>query len=117
MAGAGGTGGGVGSSVEDDCTPARGRNKVKIVSPFNRVSPRTHRILARIVASPRLRRGCVTVFAETESNSWLWDMAGLLTVPALIVLNGLFVAAEFALVSVRKTRVEELAAHNAPGAR
>lgn len=28
--------------------------------------------------------------------------------PALVILNGLFVAAEFALVSVRKTRVEEL---------
>jgi CBS domain containing-hemolysin-like protein len=31
-----------------------------------------------------------------------------MTVPALVVLNGLFVAAEFALVSVRKTQVEEM---------
>src|SRR5437899_4215013 len=29
-------------------------------------------------------------------------------IPALVILNGLFVAAEFALVSVRKTRVEEM---------
>ena len=39
---------------------------------------------------------------------WLWDVAGLLIIPALVVLNGLFVAAEFSLVSVRKTRIEEL---------
>jgi CBS domain containing-hemolysin-like protein len=38
-------------------------------------------------------------------------------VPALVVLNGLFVAAEFALVSVRKTRVEELVAQGVKGAR
>lgn len=35
-------------------------------------------------------------------------IVGLLSVPALVALNGLFVAAEFALVSVRKTRIEEL---------
>jgi CBS domain containing-hemolysin-like protein len=32
----------------------------------------------------------------------------LLIIPGLVVLNGLFVAAEFALVSVRRTRIEEL---------
>jgi CBS domain containing-hemolysin-like protein len=36
------------------------------------------------------------------------DVAGLLLIPALVVLNGLFVAAEFSLVAVRKTRIEEL---------
>ena len=36
---------------------------------------------------------------------------------ALVVLNGLFVAAEFALVSVRKTRIEELAARGVKGSR
>jgi CBS domain containing-hemolysin-like protein len=35
----------------------------------------------------------------------------------LVFLNGLFVAAEFALVKVRKTRLEELAARNVPGAK
>ncbi|HZV06695.1 MAG TPA: hemolysin family protein [Gemmataceae bacterium] len=43
-----------------------------------------------------------------ESTHWLWDVAALLLIPALVVLNGLFVAAEFSLVSVRKTRIEEL---------
>ena len=59
----------------------------------------------------------MNVFADTGSDSWLWDLAGLLTIPALILLNGLFVAAEFALVSVRKTRIEELAARDVAGSR
>ncbi len=42
---------------------------------------------------------------------------GLCAIPALVVINGLFVAAEFALVAVRKTRVEEMVAHNIQGAR
>src|SRR5262245_8329129 len=41
----------------------------------------------------------------------------LLCIPALVVLNGLFVAAEFALVAVRKTRVEELARLGRRGAK
>ena len=41
----------------------------------------------------------------------------VLSVPALVVLNGLFVAAEFSLVSVRKTRVEELVRHGVQGAK
>jgi len=49
------------------------------------------------------------VFANVGANGhWLWDVAGLLLIPALVALNGLFVAAEFSLVSVRKTRIEEL---------
>ena len=36
------------------------------------------------------------------------DLMELASIPALILLNGLFVAAEFALVSVRRTRVEEM---------
>jgi CBS domain containing-hemolysin-like protein len=53
-----------------------------------------------------------------EANqSWLWDLLGLLSVPALVILNGLFVAAEFALVSVRKTRIEELVKRGIHGAR
>jgi CBS domain containing-hemolysin-like protein len=47
----------------------------------------------------------------------LWTVLGLLLVPALVLLNGLFVAAEFALVSVRKTRIEELAARGVKGSR
>jgi CBS domain containing-hemolysin-like protein len=56
------------------------------------------------------------VFAQ-GSGSALGDTIGLLLVPALVVLNGLFVAAEFALVSVRKTRVEEMLAKGVKGAR
>jgi hypothetical protein len=47
---------------------------------------------------------------------WAWTVAGLLAVPALVALNGFFVAAEFALVAVRKTRVEELVKQGARGA-
>jgi CBS domain containing-hemolysin-like protein len=58
------------------------------------------------------------VFADAGGDgSWGWDLALLLTVPALIAVNGLFVAAEFALVSVRRTRIEELAARGVKGAK
>ncbi|HEY1381249.1 MAG TPA: hemolysin family protein [Gemmataceae bacterium] len=48
---------------------------------------------------------------------WLWSALGLLTVPLLVALNGLFVAAEFALVAVRKTRVEEMVRQGRRGAK
>ena len=38
---------------------------------------------------------------------WL-DLVLLALTPALVLLNGFFVAAEFSLVAVRKTQVEEL---------
>src|SRR5262249_13077604 len=41
----------------------------------------------------------------------------LLTVPALVLLNGLFVAVEFALVSVRKRGLEERRPTGLSGAR
>jgi CBS domain containing-hemolysin-like protein len=43
----------------------------------------------------------------TEDH-WVIDLLRLSVVPLLVLLNGLFVAAEFALVAVRKTRVEEM---------
>jgi CBS domain containing-hemolysin-like protein len=47
--------------------------------------------------------------ATAEAGGWWgWTVLGLLSVPALVALNGFFVAAEFALVAVRKTRIEEL---------
>ncbi|HEY7426031.1 MAG TPA: hemolysin family protein [Gemmataceae bacterium] len=52
-----------------------------------------------------------------SNGHWLWDIAGLLLIPVLVVLNGLFVAVEFALVSVRKTRIEELIARGVKSAR
>lgn len=48
---------------------------------------------------------------------WGWVAAGLLAVPFLVALNGFFVAAEFALVAVRKTRVEELVNQGVPRAK
>src|SRR3954471_16927216 len=47
---------------------------------------------------------------------WAWTVLGLLSVPALVALNGFFVAAEFALVGVRKTRVEEMVGQGVPRA-
>jgi CBS domain containing-hemolysin-like protein len=49
--------------------------------------------------------------------SWVWNALGLLSIPLLVALNGLFVAAEFALVAVRKTRVEELVRRGQQGAK
>jgi putative hemolysin len=57
------------------------------------------------------------VFAMDPAPRWLWDVVGLLSIPVLVTLNGLFVAAEFSLVSVRKTRIEELVGRGVPGAK
>jgi CBS domain containing-hemolysin-like protein len=58
----------------------------------------------------------VTVFADAELGTGLTAL-GLAAIPVLIAVNGFFVAAEFALVAVRKTRVEELANQGVSGAR
>ena len=53
----------------------------------------------------------MTVFAAAGSGEEIhrgWMVLGLVSVPALVALNAFFVAAEFALVAVRKTRVEEM---------
>lgn len=39
-------------------------------------------------------------------DAWTWF--GLLSIPALVVLNGFFVASEFSLVALRRTKVEEM---------
>ena len=52
-----------------------------------------------------------------DDAHWAWTAAGLLAVPALVALNGFFVAAEFALVAVRRTRIEELVNQGTAGAR
>ena len=54
---------------------------------------------------------------QEAGSHWLWDALRLLSVPVLVALNGFFVAAEFALVAVRKTRVEEMVAQGVPGAK
>lgn len=48
--------------------------------------------------------------AEGEEFGLLGNILGILSIPALVALNGFFVAAEFALVAVRRTRVEEMIA-------
>jgi putative hemolysin len=58
----------------------------------------------------------MVLLAAEPGASWQMDMLALLALPALIALNGLFVAAEFALVAVRRTRVEEMVANHVAGA-
>jgi len=50
-----------------------------------------------------------------ESGS-VGTVLGLLAVPLLVLLNAFFVAAEFALVAVRRTRVDEMVNHRRAGA-
>ncbi len=50
-------------------------------------------------------------------DGWVATVLGLMTVPVLVLLNAYFVAAEFALVGVRRTRVEEMINQNRAGAR
>lgn len=58
------------------------------------------------------------VFAqETSSGEFWWTALGLISLPILIALNAFFVAAEFALVAVRKTRIEEMVARGVAGAK
>ncbi len=52
-----------------------------------------------------------------SEDPWFFSLLSLLSVPLLVALNGLFVAAEFALVAVRKTRVEEMVRQGRRGAR
>lgn len=56
------------------------------------------------------------LIAEGGDSSPLSIVAGLLSVPVLIVVNALFVAAQFALVALRRTRVEEMTRQGVPGA-
>ncbi|QEL19620.1 hemolysin family protein [Limnoglobus roseus] len=58
---------------------------------------------------------CFAVAAPPDVH-WAWTVLSLLSVPALVALNGFFVAAEFALVGVRKTRVEEMVRQGVPRA-
>src|ERR1700686_2618660 len=60
----------------------------------------------------------IVLFAqETGGSDFWWTLVGLISLPVLIALNGLFVAAEFALVAVRKTRIEEMVKQGIVGAR
>ena len=54
--------------------------------------------------------------SEPDSGITVFTILGLVAIPLLVVLNGFFVAAEFALVAVRRTRVEELVGQGVPRA-
>lgn len=57
------------------------------------------------------------LFAQhTHSDDFWMTIFGLAALPILVVANGYFVAAEFALVAVRKTRIEELVRRAIKGA-
>lgn len=51
------------------------------------------------------------IFAEMSTELLV---IALIAIPILVAINGFFVAAEFAIVAVRKTRVEELVKQNVP---
>jgi putative hemolysin len=51
-----------------------------------------------------------------EAGSSMSTILGLIAVVVLVTLNGFFVAAEFALVSVRRTRIEEMIAQGVTSA-
>lgn len=55
------------------------------------------------------------LLAQAETHL-IWGILGVLAVPTLVALNGFFVAAEFALVAVRKTRVDEMVGQGIRGA-
>jgi CBS domain containing-hemolysin-like protein len=57
------------------------------------------------------------VYAVVTEGHWVMDLVRLSAVPLLVLLNGMFVAAEFALVAVRKTRIEEMVRLGLKGAR
>ena len=54
---------------------------------------------------------------ERNGNNVALVPSGSLECPLFVAMNGLFVAAEFALVGVRKTRVEEMVHHGQKGAK
>jgi putative hemolysin len=58
----------------------------------------------------------VPLFADTDSTVTT-TVVGLLLIPLLVAINAFFVAAEFALVAVRRTRVEELVNQGEPRAK
>jgi CBS domain containing-hemolysin-like protein len=59
----------------------------------------------------------LALLSDAPVGSWVGDALGLLSIPTLVILNGLFVATEFALVSVRRTQVEEMVRRGIKSAR
>src|SRR5687767_2225364 len=64
--------------------------------------------------------GYLLLFLETEavsSASWTMTALKLLVVLVLVLINGFFVAAEFAFVGVRRSRIETMAASGSAAAK
>jgi CBS domain containing-hemolysin-like protein len=57
------------------------------------------------------------VLAIWPDHEFWVHVLGIVSIPSIILLNAFFVAAEFSLVAVRKTRVEELMNNGVRGAR
>jgi CBS domain containing-hemolysin-like protein len=53
---------------------------------------------------------------DSMENNLVFDILGLFSIVLLVLANGFFVAAEFSLVSVRRTRIAELVARGDTGA-
>jgi putative hemolysin len=58
----------------------------------------------------------VLLAAGESELPWQLSVLGLASLPVLILLNGFFVATEFALIALRRTRIEEMVARGVPGA-
>ncbi len=56
----------------------------------------------------------MVLWCRADEPAWL--LVQLLAIPVLVAVNGFFVAAEFALVAMRRTRVEELVQQGRPRA-
>ncbi len=73
-----------------------------------------------LLPAPAIRETAINaalpLFASGDPPEGAWLVVGLLAIPVLVVINGFFVAAEFALVAVRRTRVEELVNQKVVGA-
>src|SRR5581483_8701861 len=59
----------------------------------------------------------LSLLAAGDEPGMTLAVVGLVAIPLLVAVNGFFVAAEFALVAVRRTRVEELVNQGALGAK
>jgi CBS domain containing-hemolysin-like protein len=75
-----------------------------------------------VLRHPSLRAAAMTLGRSHKrlkgsKVEWLWNILLILMVLALVALNGFFVAAEFSLVAVRRTRIQELVARGAKGAK
>jgi putative hemolysin len=77
------------------------------------------RTYANLQGSNASQGDCMSMvlLAAEPDVPWQLSVLGLACIPALVLLNAFFVAAEFALVALRRTRIEELVAQNVPGAR